>query len=70
MKDLDLDLFLLFEQIELDRCDLIDLLLEYEASNFKPISEQVRLLSINYIYLSELSFCIKEYFLLKKIFLL
>jgi len=70
MKNLDLDLFLLFEKIESDRCDLIDLLLEYEASNIEPISVYVRLLSMNYIYLSELSLSLKEYFLLKKIFLL
>jgi hypothetical protein len=70
MKDSNLGLFLLLEQIELDRCDLIDLLLEFEASNFKPISKHVRLLSMNYISLSELSFSIKEYFLLKKILLL
>ena len=70
MKDLNLNLFLLFEKFESDRCDLIDLLDELEASNVKPISEYVILLSLNYIYSSELSFSLREYFLLKKIFLL
>ena len=69
MKD-DLSLLFLFEKIESDRCDLIDILDELEISSIEPFSEYVRLLSLNYIYLSELSNSIKEYFLLKRIFLL
>jgi hypothetical protein len=69
MKDLDLGLLLLFKRIESDRYDLIYLLDEIEVSNYKPLSKYVVLLSLNYISLSELSYSIKEYFLLKRIFL-
>ena len=70
MENFNVSLIHLYEQIEYDRYILIDLLDEIEVSNYKPISKYIVLLSLNYISLSELSYSIKEFFLLKKIYLL
>jgi hypothetical protein len=68
MEKLDIVLIKLHDQIDFDRCNLIDILEEIENlySN-DPLPEYIRLLYLNYISLSELSFFIKEYFLLKDI---
>jgi len=70
MKDFDIALILLHNQMDDYRCDLISLLDEIEELNYKPIPEYTRLLYLNYISLSELSYSIKNYFLNKNIFLL
>ena len=70
MKDFDMALILIHNQIDDYRCDLIGLLDEIEELNYKPIPEYTKLLYLNYISLSELSFSIKKYFLNKNIILL
>lgn len=73
MKNLDLDFYLLtlYDKINRDKCEMLNFLLELESPNInKRVTEYVRLLSINHISLSELSFSIKEYFLIKKILII
>jgi hypothetical protein len=68
MEKFDIVLVTLHDQIDSDRRNLINLLGKIEALYPKdPLPEYTRLLYINYIYLSELSYSIKEYFLLKDI---
>jgi hypothetical protein len=65
----DVVLINLHDQIDYDRCNLIIILEEiddlYPASISFPT--YTRLLYLNYISLSELSYSIKEYFLLKDV---
>ena len=68
MKNLDVALINLHDQLDLDRSNLINILEEIEALFPEdPLPEYTRLVYLNYIYLSELSFSLKEYFLLKNI---
>ena len=68
MKNLDIVLVMLHDQIDCDRRNLINLLGKIEALYPNdPLPEYTRLLYLNYIHLSELSYSIKEYFLLKDI---
>jgi len=71
IKDFNIILILLHNQIDYYRCDLYDLLTEMDELNSnKSITKCTRLLHLNYISLSELSYSIKEYFLLNNILLL
>jgi len=70
MKDFDIALISLHNRMDDYRCDLISLLDEIEELNYKPIPKYTRLLYLNYISLSELSYSIKEYFFFKNIILL
>jgi hypothetical protein len=68
MKNLDVVLVNLHDQIDSDRYNLINILSEIEnLYPNDPLPEYTRKLYLNYIYLSELSYFIKEYFLLKDI---
>jgi len=68
MKKFDVVLVMLHDQINFDRRNLINLLTEIEDLYPEdPLPEYTRKLYLNYIYLSELSYSIKEYFLLKDI---
>ena len=68
MEKFDVVLVMLHDQIDSDRRNLINLLGEIEALYPKdPLPEYTRQLYLNYIYLFELSYSIKEYFLLKNI---
>lgn len=68
MEKFDIVLIILHDQIDYDRRNLINLLREIEVlySN-DPLPEYTRLWYLNYIYLSELSYSIKKYFLFKNI---
>jgi hypothetical protein len=73
MKNLGLYFYLLslYDKINTDKCEMLDFLHELEYSNVnRPATKYVRLLSMNHIYLSELTLSIKEYFLLKKILII
>ena len=66
MEKLDVILVTLHDQIDSDRYNLINLLGEVEALYPNdPLPEYARLLYLNYISLSELSYTIKEYSLIK-----
>lgn len=69
MEKIDVVLITLHDKINYNRYDLINLLIEIEDlyPNDPLLPEYTRLLYLNYIYLSELSFSIKEYLLLKDI---
>jgi len=68
MKNLDVVLVILHDQIDSDRRNLIDILCKIEdLYPNDPLPEYTRHLYLNYIYLSELSYSIKEYFILKDI---
>jgi hypothetical protein len=68
MKKPNVNLIDLHDQIELDRCNLIDILEEVDGLYPEdPLPEYTRLLYLNYISLSELSYSIKEYYVLKDI---
>ena len=68
MKNLDVALINLHDQFDFDRRNLINILGKIEdLYPNDPLPEYTRLLYLNYIYLSELSYSIKEYFLLKNI---
>ena len=68
MEKLDVVLVTLHDQIDSDRRGLIYFLKEIETLYPNdPLPEYTRLLYLNYIYLSELSYSIKEYFLLQDI---
>ena len=67
MKSLDFDLLIIYDNINVYKCEMLDLLLELDYPNMNgQVTEYVKLLCMNHISLSELSFSIKEYFLLKK----
>jgi hypothetical protein len=67
MKDLHV-LINLHDQFDSDICNLINILEEIEdLYPNDPLPEYTRLLCLNYISLSELSYSIKKYFLLKNI---
>ncbi len=68
MKKLDATLIILHDQIDSDRCNLINSLREIDhlyPNDYLP--KYTKLLYINYISLSKLSYSIKEYFILKNI---
>ena len=68
MQKFDIVLVMLHDQIDFDRRNLINLLGKIEnLYPDDPLPEYTRLLYLNYIHLSELSYSIKEYFLLKDI---
>jgi len=68
MRNLDVALINLHDQIDSDRSNLIRILEEIDHLHYNdPLPEYTRLLYLNYISLSELSFSIKEYFLLKNV---
>ena len=68
MKNLDVALIKLHDQIDDDRRNLINILEEIEdLYPNDPLPEYTRLLYLNYISLSKLSFSIKEHLLLKDI---
>ena len=68
MQKIDVVLVTLHDQIDMDRYNLINLLGKIEdLYPNDPLPEYTRLFYLNYIYLSELSYSIKEYFLLKDI---
>jgi hypothetical protein len=68
MKEFDVVLIKLHDQIESDRYNLIDLLTEVNNIYFnEDLPEYTKLLYLSYISLSELSYSIKEYFILKNI---
>ena len=68
MEKFDVVLVMLHDQIDFDRRNLINLLGKIEnLYPDDPLPEYTRLLYLNYIHLSELSYSIKEYFLLKDI---
>jgi len=73
MKNLGLDFYFLtlYDKINTDKCEILKFLheLEYPKIN-RQVTEYVRLLSINHIYLCEVTFFMKEYFLLKKIWII
>jgi hypothetical protein len=73
MKNLGLNFYLLtlYDKINTDKCEMLEFLHELEYPNInKQVTEYVRLLAINHISLSEVTFSIKEYFLLKKILII
>jgi hypothetical protein len=69
MKNLNLDfnLLIIYDKINVDKEEMLDLLLELEYPNVNvQVTEYVKLLCINHISLSVLIFSLKENFLLKK----
>ena len=71
MKDFNIVLILLHNKMDYHRCDLFSILTERDKLNSdKFLTEYTRLLYLNYISLSELSYSIKGYFILKNIILL
>lgn len=68
MKELDAALIELHDQIESDRFNLIDLLTEVNNLYFnEDLPYYTKLLYLSYISLSELSYSIKEYYVLKNL---
>jgi hypothetical protein len=68
MEKIERVLVTLHDQIDSDRRNLINILEEIEdLYPNDPLPEYTRLLYLNYICLSELSFSFKEYFLLYNI---
>lgn len=69
MKNFDEILIILHDQIDYDRSDILYLFREFDELflNDEYLPEYTLLLYQNYISLSELSFSIKEYFVLKGI---
>lgn len=68
MEKIDVVLVTLHDQIDSDRCNLINILGKIEdLYPNDPLHEYTRQLYLNYIYLSELSYSLKEYFILKDI---
>ena len=68
MEKMDTALIILHDQIDSDRCNLINSLDEFsDLFPNDPLPEYTRLLYLNYIFLSGLSYSIKEYFLIKNI---
>ena len=69
MEKLDVILIKLHDQIDSDRSNLINMLEEIDDlyPEHEDLPEYTRLLYVNYISLSELSYSIKEYFIIKNI---
>lgn len=68
MKNFDAVLIILHDQINFDRYNLTNSLGEIDVLYLNDsLPEYTKLLYLNYIYLSELSYSIKEYFILKNI---
>lgn len=68
MKKIDVVLIDLHDQIDYDICNLINLLKEIDDLYFnKDLPAYTIRIYLNYIYLSELSYSIKEYFTLKNL---
>jgi len=68
MEEFNVVLVKLHDQFDFDRCNLIKILEEIEVLYPNdPLPEYTRLLYLNYISLSELSYFIKEYSLLKNV---
>ena len=68
MEKLDVNLIDLHDQIDFDRCNLINILEEINGLYIEdPLPEYIKSLYLTYISLSDLSNCIKEYFILKDI---
>lgn len=68
MKEFDVILIGLHDKIELDRSNLINILTEIDNFYFnEDLPEYTKLLYLNYINLSELSYSIKEYYVFKNI---
>jgi hypothetical protein len=68
MEKFDVNLIDLHDQIDFDRYNLINILEEIDALYIEdPLPEYTLLLYLCYISLSDLSNCIKEYFVLKNI---
>ena len=68
MEKFDVILIDLHDQFDYDKWNLINILEEIEdLYPNDPLPEYTRLLYLNYIYLSELSYLIKRYFLIKDI---
>ena len=68
MEKLDVKLIDLHDQIDYDRSNLINILEEIDTLYLEdPIPKYTILLYLCYISLSDLSNCIKEYFVLKNI---
>lgn len=68
MKEFDVTLIELHDQIESDRYNLIDLLTSVNNLHFnEDLPEYTKLLYLSYISLSELSYSIKEYYVFKNI---
>ena len=68
MKEFDLLLIDLHDRIELDRFNLIDILTEIDNIYInEDLPEYTKLLYLNYISLSELSYLMKEYYIIKNI---
>ena len=68
--DLNLNLLMLHDKINIDKCEILNLLYELEYPNInRQVTEYTRLLCVNHISLCELSYFIKEYLLFKKILL-
>lgn len=65
MEKMDISLILLHDQIDSDRYNLINLLDEIDDLYDGYLPEYTKFLYLNYISLSELSYSIKEYFILK-----
>lgn len=58
----------LHDKIDFDRCNLINILEEIDVLYPNdPLPEYTRLLYLNYISLSKLSYSLKEYFVLNNI---
>ena len=73
MKDLylNLNLLMLYDKIDKDKYEILNLLYELEYPNInRQVTEYTRLLCVNHTSLCELSFFIKEYLLFKKILLI
>lgn len=68
MEKIDVVLIDLHDQIDNDRCNLINFLREIDDLYFdKDLPAYTIRLYLNYIYLSELSYSIKEYFTSKNL---
>lgn len=73
MNNLGLDFYLLtlYDKINTDKCEILNFLYELEhPNNNRQVTKYVKLLSINHISLCEVTFSIKEYFLLKNILII
>jgi hypothetical protein len=66
MKNLSLDFYLLtmYDNINTDKCEILEFLHELEYPNInRQVTKYVKLLSINHISLCEVTLTIKEYLL-------
>ena len=68
MEKFNVTLIILHDKIESDRSNLIDILIEVNNLYLnEDLPEYTKLLYLSYISLSELSYSIKEYFILNNI---